>query len=156
MQGDCLQLLGISSWLLIPTVFVRIFITVERHSDHYNSYKVKHLIDVVLQFYRLSPLSPQGNMVAKKQTWWQRRNCQFYIFILRPQKETVTHWSDVRVWDLKACLQHDILFPTRSHLLSQGHVSYIAYRPSIQTRESSGVIPIQTTTTTEWNRSTYN
>lgn len=63
---------------------------------------IKETIQVTsLQFQKLSPyltvskFSPiivmVGNMAACRQTWCWRRNSEFYILILRQQKDTVCH-----------------------------------------------------------------
>jgi hypothetical protein len=63
----------------------------------------------------------------------------------------------LRLWDLKAQPHSDTLLPTRPHLLQQDHTysnkttptptrPHLLMVPSIQTHESMGPIPIQSTT----------
>jgi hypothetical protein len=75
-------------------------------------------------------------MAESRQTWCLRRSQEFYNLTDQQQQETV-FYAVHSTGDLIATPQSDILPLTRPHT---------PYELSIQTHESMGTIPIQTTT----------
>jgi hypothetical protein len=115
---------------------VRVSIAVKRNHDQGNSYKVQHLevqsIIIMAQ-----------SMAVSRQTWcWE-----FYILIWRQSRKlSLPQWVELSI-HIKA---HPL-----THFLQQGHTYSNKYTPpnyitlcgtSIQTHDSMGAKPIQTTT----------
>lgn len=90
-------------------ILAKASVSVKKHQNHGNSYKVKNLIESSILFQRSIVI-----MAAYRKTWWGRRNSELYILICSQQKEIATLGL---VCAFNTSKLTYTLAPTRTHLL---------------------------------------